>query len=102
MLTLLRYIVYNKFYSIATRIIRQDPDPARSIVNCPPGSGSVIQDYGSADPDLKEIFTKLKSKFAQIISHSSKMLQKVSIHFCSQSWYRNCNCTFLIILITLL
>ncbi len=26
-------------------------------INWPPGSGSVIQDYGFADPDLTEIFT---------------------------------------------
>ncbi len=25
------------------------PDPAGSLINYPPGSGSVIQDYGSAD-----------------------------------------------------
>ncbi len=34
---------------------REDPDG--SVINRPPGSGSVSQDYGSADPDLKEIFT---------------------------------------------
>ena len=32
-------------------------DLARSVINWPPGSGSVIQDYGYADPDAKEIFT---------------------------------------------
>ncbi len=30
---------------------------AGSAINWPPGSGSVIQDYGFADPDLTEIFT---------------------------------------------
>jgi hypothetical protein len=33
------------------------PGPDRSLNNLPPGSGSVPQDYGSADPDPKEIFT---------------------------------------------
>jgi hypothetical protein len=33
-----------------------DPDPVGSIINWPSGFGSVIQDYGSADPDPKEIF----------------------------------------------
>ncbi len=33
-----------------------DPDSAISVVNWPPGSGSVRQDYGSANPDPKEIF----------------------------------------------
>ena len=37
----------NKFYSMATKIIIW-----------PPGSGSVIQDYETADPDPEEIFAK--------------------------------------------
>jgi hypothetical protein len=35
-----------------------DPDPAGTVINWPFGSGSVIQDYGSAVPDYpKEMFT---------------------------------------------
>jgi len=34
----------------------QHSDPDGSVINWPPGSVSVIQDYGSADPDPKEIF----------------------------------------------
>ncbi len=36
-----------------------DMDPAGSVINWSPGSGSVVQDYGSKDPDLdpKEILT---------------------------------------------
>ncbi len=34
-----------------------DPDPAGSVINWPPASGSTIQDSGSADSDPKEIFT---------------------------------------------
>jgi hypothetical protein len=39
------------------KLYRKDPDPAGSVVNWPFGSGPVIQDYGSADPKRKEIFT---------------------------------------------
>ena len=42
---------------MATKMVRYDPDPAGSVINWPTGSGSVIQIYGSADPDPKEIFT---------------------------------------------
>ncbi len=36
---------------------RKDPysDPIGSVINWPPRSGSVIQDYRSPDPDPKEI-----------------------------------------------
>ncbi len=30
---------------------------SRYVITCPSGSGSIIQDYGSVDPDPKEIFT---------------------------------------------
>jgi hypothetical protein len=55
-----RYNLFdNKFFSVAAKMFRYDPDRAGSVINCPPGSrksGSVIQDYGFTDPDLKEIF----------------------------------------------
>ena len=35
---------------------RYDQDPAGSAYNWPPGSGSVIQEDGSADPDSNQIF----------------------------------------------
>jgi hypothetical protein len=41
-------------------ILGPDPDPAGSVFNLPPGSaesGSVMQVYGSADPDPQEMFT---------------------------------------------
>ncbi len=36
---------------------RWHPDPAASLINLPHRSGSVILDYGFADPDPKKIFT---------------------------------------------
>ncbi len=50
-------IVYDIFFPIATKMVRTDPDPAGSLINWPPGSGSrsVSQDYGPADPDPSEI-----------------------------------------------
>jgi len=33
----------------------KDPYPAGSVINWPSGSGIVSQDYGSADPDPKDI-----------------------------------------------
>ncbi len=49
----------NIFLLIATKVSMLDMDPAGSVINCSPGSRSVIQDYRSKDPDLdqKEIFT---------------------------------------------
>jgi hypothetical protein len=49
----------NIFLLIATKVSMLDMDPAGSVINWFPGSGSVIQDYGSKHPDLdqKEIFT---------------------------------------------
>jgi hypothetical protein len=44
---------------------RQDPDPdldlVASVKNWLPGSGFVVHVYRSADPDLKEIFTKINT-----------------------------------------
>jgi hypothetical protein len=34
-----------------------DSDPTGSVISRPLGTGSVIQDYGSEDPDSKETFT---------------------------------------------
>ncbi len=42
-------------FSITTIISRLDPEGF--IFYWPPGSRSIIQDYGSANPDPKEIFT---------------------------------------------
>ncbi len=39
--------------------IRQDPCLIGLVLNWPPGSGSVIQDYGSADPDPKEKYLRI-------------------------------------------
>jgi hypothetical protein len=48
------------FFSLATKMFRQDPDPAESDINWSPKPGSVCQDYGSAEPDSepepKELF----------------------------------------------
>ncbi len=44
-------------FSMTTKMSGYDPDPAGSVINYPPGFGSVMQDYGSADLDPKEIFT---------------------------------------------
>ncbi len=56
-----RYLFDNIFVSLATKMSRQDPDPAESEINFSPGSGFVSQDYGSAEsgsePEPKEIFT---------------------------------------------
>ncbi len=38
-------------YSLPSKMSTEDPDPVGSIINWPPGTGSVIQDYGSVDPD---------------------------------------------------
>jgi hypothetical protein len=40
---------------MSSKMSRMDPDLARSIINWPPGTGSVIKDYES-DMDPKEIF----------------------------------------------
>jgi hypothetical protein len=45
------------FSSMVTKMSRSDPDPAGSVINWPPGSGFLIQDYRFTNPDLKEIFT---------------------------------------------
>jgi hypothetical protein len=39
---------------MATKMSRKDPDG--SLINWSPGSGLLIQDYGSADPEPREIF----------------------------------------------
>jgi hypothetical protein len=38
---------------MATKMSKEDPNPAGSVSNWPLGPGPVSQDYGSADPDLK-------------------------------------------------
>ncbi len=42
---------------------RYYPDQAGSLVNPPGGSGSVIQDYGSADPDPEKYLQILNTAF---------------------------------------
>ncbi len=41
--------------AMATKMSNYDQDPARSVISWAPGSGSVISDQGSADPE--EIYT---------------------------------------------
>ncbi len=48
------YLTIN-FLSMATKMSQQNPDPAEPVIDWPPRTGPVIQDFGSADP--KEIFT---------------------------------------------
>jgi|LakMenEpi03Aug12_release.lakeMendotaPanAssembly.Ray.scaffolds.fasta_scaffold466898_1 hypothetical protein len=42
---------------MATTMSRYDPESDGSVINWPPGSEYVIKDYGSADPDPKEVLT---------------------------------------------
>ncbi len=42
---------------------RYYPDQAGSVVNRPGGSGSVIQDYGYADPDPEKYLQILNTAF---------------------------------------
>jgi hypothetical protein len=42
---------------MATKMPSYDQAPNGSANNWFPGSGSLIQDYGSADPDPKDLFT---------------------------------------------
>ncbi len=37
----------NILFSMATKMTREDPDPAGSVINWPPGSRPTIQDSGS-------------------------------------------------------
>jgi hypothetical protein len=53
------YSYHRYFFTMATEMSNWYRYPAGSVINWPPGSGSLIQDYGSADPDPKEIFTNL-------------------------------------------
>jgi hypothetical protein len=51
------YYIFDNIYLVATKLTMQDPDPARSAINLPPGSEPAILDYGSpgsggsADPN---------------------------------------------------
>ncbi len=51
-------MIYYLFDKIFFQWAQNLQDPAGSVINWPPrtGSGSVSQDYGSADPDPSEIF----------------------------------------------
>jgi|688.fasta_scaffold801563_1 hypothetical protein len=40
---------------MATTMFRYDPDLAGAVINWPHGSGTAIQDCGTANPDPKEI-----------------------------------------------
>jgi hypothetical protein len=51
------YYILNNIFAVATKMSRWDPNPAGSVSNRPLRSGSVSQDYISADQDPKEIFT---------------------------------------------
>jgi hypothetical protein len=53
------YLFDNNFFTLGTKMPRDDPDLVGSVINWPLGSGPgpVSQDYGSVDPDPKEIFT---------------------------------------------
>jgi hypothetical protein len=50
-------MIYYQFddVAMATKMSNYDQDPAGSVISCPPGSGSVIHDHGSADTE--EIYT---------------------------------------------
>ncbi len=39
------------FFSSDHKNVQEDPDPFGAIINWPPRSGSVLQDYGSTDPN---------------------------------------------------
>ncbi len=52
-----REITTKSTTQLITKMSRRDPDPAGSVINWSSGSGSVIHDFRSADPDRKEIFT---------------------------------------------
>ncbi len=45
------------FYFNGHKNAQAGSGPCRIRNNCPPGYRSIIQDYGSADPDPKDIFT---------------------------------------------
>jgi hypothetical protein len=49
-------------------MFRQGPDLAGSVINWSPGSGSVIQEYGSADSD----------KILQIFAHSGMVRTSIT------------------------
>jgi hypothetical protein len=53
------YYQFDKiFLSMTTKMSRsEDPNPDESVINWPPRPGSVIQDYGSKDPESEEIIT---------------------------------------------
>jgi hypothetical protein len=53
---ILSYTMYltTYFFSVTTKKVQEDPDPAGALIYWP--SGSVLQNYGSADPDPKEKF----------------------------------------------
>jgi hypothetical protein len=62
------YLLTTYFLQRPTNLSREDPDPAGSVINWPLESGSLNQDYGSADPNQKEIFmdprnTAMHNKF---------------------------------------
>jgi hypothetical protein len=50
--------IFNNTQTTGPQTCQEDPDPAGSVINFSPGSGSDNQDNGSADPypDPKEIF----------------------------------------------
>ncbi len=56
---------------MATKLARLDPNPAGSVIDLPPRSGSIIQIYGSADlhDSIKNIYRsgKLRSKYFNFI-----------------------------------
>ncbi len=53
---MINYLIVAYFFPIATKTYRRNPDPSGSVNNLLPGSGSVIQDNRSANPDPKQLF----------------------------------------------
>jgi hypothetical protein len=55
---------------MATKLARLDPNPAGSVIDLPPRSGSIIQIYGSADllGSIKNIYRSgtLRSKYFSV------------------------------------
>ncbi len=55
------------FFFIAHQMSRKDPDMVESIINRPPESGSVIQDYGPVVPDpIENISGSTTLKMSQL------------------------------------
>ncbi len=84
--------VWQHIFLMATKLSSYEPDITGYVIHWPPGSGSVVQDYRSADP--KELFTREgSSNNEQKVNKSTMFLSIIILPLlCPALWRSQARC----------